>query len=589
MNYKNTAFLMFFAFLFGSTSLSLAMESNKKQMIVFTGSTGVNKFFDTFPQQNINSQTLNSRRQAIAKQRIQDTPSIEERAKCLYELGDISDINILRRELKKCGYDKKAWDKVNTLGAGPTPMMIAQKNKYHASSILLYNYNRSDDPFFQAIMFGNIDKIDEILNKNPEKLNKEIVIDNGQCSSLPLSWAITLEDKKLVKYFLEKGARTDIESSIGLRPFDEACNSPKILKLMAPYGGSKLQRHKDFFDAIGKDDVEKMKELVARNMQSKLDIMRKPSGFFTPLKWAVVRGNEKATQYLISNGTFNIPKKSKRELFLHACIYGKIPVIHLLLNEVNDITFYLKGPLNKDCPFNYCLSNEVKQELFALYKKDHHTASGQELLSLTTKLGHENLIQQTLNEGIDINGYDSEKMTALLWACSYGDPDSISFLIQHGANVNARDKKGRCGLRKLIRMHKTSPEKDGKQLTTSELLPCLLLLVCNGADKNSKDTRGESPLDWVKKQKFNKDEKQLINRVFNSDQLSRDGLVCLLNDIDAFQSKELEQAQKTGDEQAIYYIKRSLVKYPDIIFSQKINKKEYYQDLVHAQLKQQKK
>jgi hypothetical protein len=172
VNYKNTAFLIFFVYLVGNASLSLTMETNKGQI------------------------------DASKSQIIQSPPSIEERVRCLYKLGEISNINVLRQELKKWQYDVEAWNKVNTLGAGPTPQMIAQKNNYHASSILLCNYDRSDDPFFQAIMFGDKCKINDILKKNPEKINTNIVIDHGQCSCLPISWAITLEDEELVKYFL---------------------------------------------------------------------------------------------------------------------------------------------------------------------------------------------------------------------------------------------------------------------------------------------------------------------------------------------------------------------------------------------------
>lgn len=509
-------------------------------------------------------QAPSDQQQAIQTNNQKQVIPIEERVKHIYGLGDISDIHILRQELKKWGYDKEAWDRVNKIGAGPTPMMIAQKNKYHGTTILLFNYDRSDDPFFQAIMFGDKSKIDSILKKNPEKINQDIVIGDG-CSCLPISWAISLEDEGLVEYFLSKGARIDIEGSIGLSPFDEASCSPKIRKLMAPYGGREFQRQEDFFKAVCEDDVEKMKELVARNTQSKFDIIKEPTGIFTPLKCAVFGSSMKAAQYLISNGAFiNIPEVDsyKRDLFLHACMLKNIPMMHLLVKN-SGIEFFLKDHNNSHCPFNYCLSDEVKCELFALYKERCNVATDQKLLSFTTKLGHKDLIQKALNVGTDINEYDPEEMTALLWACSYGNPDIIHFLIKHDADVNAVDKKERCGLRKLIRMHNASPKKYGRQLTTSELLPCLLLLVCYGANKDVEDEFDESPLDWVKKQKFNDTEKRLINRVIGADRLTRIGLKRLLNDIHCFQLKEFEQIQKKGDKQAICYIESSLVKRED--------------------------
>jgi ankyrin repeat protein len=522
----------------------------------------------------------------IKKQTIQNIKPIETRVKELYELGKISDINTLRQKLKSYKNDKEAWNKVNTLDAGPTPAMIAQSNNYRGPSALLDNYNRSNDKFFQAIMFGDKSEIGNILKNNPKKINTAIVIDNSSCHCLPISWAITLEDEELVKYLLKKGANIDIKSSIGLSPFDEAYHLPKIRKLMKSYyTGSKLQIQEDFSKAIHEDNIEKIKEIVSRSENSKFDIIKETISTKTPLEIAVSHTSIDATQYLIGKGAFeNIPELNcyKRKLFLSACTSKAIPIIQLLAKEA-DIKFYLIERFNKHCPFNYYLSDEVKEELFSLYKA-HCKTTDQELLSLATKLGHKDLIKQILNKNININEYDSEKMTALLWASSYGNADIMSFLIQHGADVNAIDKKERCCLRKLIRMHKTSPKKDGRQLTTSELLPCLFLLMCYGADENIKDNERQSTIDWVKKQKFNDNERKLINRVLNACQLSYNDLECLLNDIYDFQLKELELVKEKKDKQTIYYIEKALVKNNLIDWLPSSLKKDYENCMIYNEI-----
>jgi len=484
---------------------------------------------------------------------------IEERIKSLYALGDIKDINILRKKLKQHENDQEAWDAVNTLGAGPTPFMRARANGYNGCSALLFNYNRSDDPFFQALMFGDKSKLDDILKKNPKKINEPSFLD-----ILPISWAIMLEDKELVSYLLKKGAKIDIRSRLGMRPFDETYSLPAIRQLMMRYGGSRLKRQQDFFKVIHEDDVEKMEDILERNKQSKpnINIIKQPLFNRTPLEAAVLGGNVKAARYLITKGALSIPEEDsyRRKLFLSACTFNKIPMMRLLVDKDKyKIGFYLSERNNKYCPFNFWLSEEVQHELFALYKEYNRTTN-QELLSLATKLGYRDLIQQALDAGANINKYDKDRMNALLWACSYGNPDAIAFLIQKDANLDLGDKKGRCGLRKLIRMHKTSPQKDGRQLTTSELLPCLLLLVCHGADQYIKDKCGESPIDWIKKQTFNEVERKLIDRVLGANWLGRTDLRYLLDDIYAFQLEELKQVQAANDKQAIFYIERSLVK-----------------------------
>lgn len=46
-------------------------------------------------------------------------------------------------------------------------------------------------------------------------------------------------------------------------------------------------------------------------------------------------------------------------------------------------------------------------------------------------------LEKYLNEGVDINCSDGQGITPLIGACSKGKMESVKFLLQHGADINA--------------------------------------------------------------------------------------------------------------------------------------------------------
>jgi len=61
------------------------------------------------------------------------------------------------------------------------------------------------------------------------------------------------------------------------------------------------------------------------------------------------------------------------------------------------------------------------------------------------------LLEQLLLEGVDINERDFDrKGTALHWACGKGNLEAIELLIDFGADVNSQDVRGRTPLHTLI-------------------------------------------------------------------------------------------------------------------------------------------
>lgn len=142
--------------------------------------------------------------------------------------------------------------------------------------------------------------------------------------------------------------------------------------------------------------------------------------------------------------------------------------------------------------------------------KDEFSAT-QSLLSEDARNGRTDRIKYWLEKGAAINNGDEKGFTPLHWAAMFGRPYVISTLIREGAQVNLVDRdKGRTPLRWALRMHDLSVDKGGRQMTTSELLPCFFLLTAAGAQGYISDIHGQNAAEWVLRQGFSKEVEDLL-------------------------------------------------------------------------------
>lgn len=101
----------------------------------------------------------------------------------------------------------------------------------YACAILLYNFKRSNNKLFQAILFGDKEAINKILKKRPKLINKPLNLKFDK-KSLPLSWAVLLKDIELIELLLMKYADIHKKDSCGLTPLEQTFGDTDLKQFM---------------------------------------------------------------------------------------------------------------------------------------------------------------------------------------------------------------------------------------------------------------------------------------------------------------------------------------------------------------------
>jgi ankyrin repeat protein len=99
---------------------------------------------------------------------------------------------------------------------------------------------------------------------------------------------------------------------------------------------------------------------------------------------------------------------------------------------------------------------------------------------ITKLMGHFFLILLTLSSGLIVAGQDPATDAALRKAAQDGEMQTVKDLLAKGANVNAKDEKGRTALLSI------APARDNPEMAK--------LLIEKGAEVNAKDNEGETAL-----------------------------------------------------------------------------------------------
>jgi ankyrin repeat protein len=185
---------------------------------------------------------------------------------------------------------------------------------------------------------------------------------------------------------------------------------------------------------------------------------------------AANRGDLPAVKDFIAKGADVNSKANTGETALMRASYtGRKEVVQLLLAKGADV--------NAATTENIILAIQLTTSLRTGTATG--LSPGTHALSFAAHEGHKEVVQLLLAKGADVNAKDKKGKTALMWASREGHKEALQALLAKGADINAKDNDGDNAL-----MYASyTGHKEVVQL-----------LLAKGADVNAKDNYGKTAL-----------------------------------------------------------------------------------------------
>jgi len=345
------------------------------------------------------------------------------------------------------------------------------------NTALLYVTKPQDKPFINTL------EMVKLLIESGADLE-----DRNTIGETALQQAILTKNDSVIYYLIEKGSNLESSDANGntilitsvlsenLKLLQFLIKKKVDLNILNAQGKSPLYLASEF----GKTEAAK----ILLNYPVEIDLIVEESynKNYTPLLIASKNGNEKIVSLLLEKkANINYKTKNNQETALIlAAANGHLSVVKILLENGADINIKSNG-------YPYGTALEIAQrkgynqiaDLINLHKKSGSTPRN----STLHKVSLENLIQLNNLISEEIKGRGKDGFTALHWACSKGNKEIVQLLL-NSENINAKTKEGLTPLHYAIK---------------TENLEIVKLLVAAGADKESKDKKGNTPLATARK------------------------------------------------------------------------------------------
>ncbi len=268
------------------------------------------------------------------------------------------------------------------------------------------------DDIHKAAQKGDLAKVKELLEKNPELVNAK-----DQDGDTPLMYAATGGSISMVQLLIAEGADIEAKNSAG-----------QTSLLYAVYYGKK----------------EVAEFLLVKGAQ----INYQDRNGRTPLHYAARNGHRDAVEVLIKYGAdLDSCDRFGQTPFTLAFYYNRNDVLDLMMDK--DIWEKIKED-NRNLFLHTVASMGNKKLIELLIEKRTNMAStsntGRTLLHSAASGRLNELAEQMTAKGIDVNAKDNEGRTALPYAVREGSKGLVELLIAKGADINLKGSDGRTPL-----------------------------------------------------------------------------------------------------------------------------------------------
>ena len=271
----------------------------------------------------------------------------------------------------------------------------------------------------------------------------------------------------VAEYLLQKGATVDIHTAAYLGDYDKAhalldkdeslVNSGYLESVMLPSGEPHSVEHRE-------------------------------AAWATPLSYAIVGGNIRIVELLISKGAVIGPYS--KDLLDHAVSADRTDIVKLLIENGADPSkasrIYDDGSEMRELLKSYGVpSRDINAVDKMGWPPLPYACRGD-------KGEHPEKVLRLLKLGADINVQSRKGKTALHCAAKAGFIKVVNLLIEKGANIDATDNKGETPLFEALRSTIKDREKLHEKLDT---------LLNKGANPNFNNNRGLTPLQVAKQKR----------------------------------------------------------------------------------------
>jgi ankyrin repeat protein len=268
--------------------------------------------------------------------------------------------------------------------------------------ILVFSISGYYQDIHSAVSEGDLEKVEEVLEKNPLLVNKE---DVWGCT--PLFTAIMRRNKEMIKLLLDKGALVRVGDRNLRSPIHYAgyTNDTSIVALLLENGSVIDTRAIGAATPLIHSSLFNRYELSRFLIEQGADINIQCNSLTTPLYFASLNNNLEYLHYLLDAGAdLDTPDFLNRTPLYVAVRDGHLEVVETLIEHGADFRF-------------------------------RDTYLNRNMLHLAAIRGHKKIAEVMIHEGLDVNGKDARGCTPLDYANRYGQSSTAEFLKTSGGKT----------------------------------------------------------------------------------------------------------------------------------------------------------
>ncbi|KAL6605111.1 ankyrin [Neocallimastix sp. 'constans'] len=357
------------------------------------------------------------------------------------------------------------------------------------------NYETHKNPLTEAAHNNNMNLIRYLIDNG---------VDVHQTNSDPLIWAIKCKNETMLKYLIYHGVNINQLGDHQQLPLIVAIdeNQESMIEYLIEHGAEINPKKDDpLFEETPLIHAIKShprhERIIRCLLEHEADANQMNQYGDLPLNCAILTEDETLVQLLINYGADEgiIRLLIQQGADVNQCIENGLnplfyaideknqPLVHYLLNQGADLHFNSE---QEGTALSHAIRSDEKSliqylieqgaNVHQLVKIDHR--NGSPLVIAIHKGSSIDIIQCLLDRGADIHGDDGE-LIPLNEAVLHGNEAMVTYLIEHGADVNLMDEEG---MTPLILSIKTKKES------------ILTILINHGAKVNQPDSKGNTPL-----------------------------------------------------------------------------------------------